>query len=254
MTTLPARVDDDLNVGLEDIDSSDMMMPTLRLNHGDGVMEDSLSGETFDRVTAIPLGVIKNRILWPAEMGDDKAPPLCRSLNFTEGIPDGDNFPWKAAGFDRAKFEEGENLPCANCALKEWGSHPKTETPWCSEQWVVPMMLAGGPALFTLQRSSLKGIRAYVTSFARARQPLFVNYVKISLNQQRRGSVKFVVPQFAKGDATDEADHRDLADAYRRVRDYVQTPRAEDAPSETKVSVGTKSESAYDDDDIEFDE
>lgn len=261
MADLPAPIDDDLNVGLEDFDSTDMVLPMLRLNHQDGCFVDNLSGETFEEKDVILLGLIKQRILWPPELGEDKVGPLCRSLNFVEGLPDRNRFPWKAAGFREADFEDdGKNLPCEACALKEWGSHPQRETPWCSEQFTFALLMDTGngfsPALLTLQRSGIKGARAYMTAFKRSNTPLFTTVTHLRLQHNRRGTVKYSVVQFAKGAATNSDEWQEYAGTYRRIRDFVQTPREEVSSDEepTTSTAPSKSTAASieNDDEIDF--
>ena len=78
--------------GLESIDASDLSMPIIKMVHDQGVWEDSLSGEQFEEMDVILLGLIKQRVLWPAEMAEEADAPLCRSYNFTQGHPS-DKFP-----------------------------------------------------------------------------------------------------------------------------------------------------------------
>lgn len=223
--------------GLEDFTNEDMVMPRLTILHQEGVFQDTLSNEKFGELEVVLLGLVKQRILWPPEMEAEKKPPLCKSFNYTEGRPDGENpsrFPWKASGFAMADHVDGENPPvltCEGCALKEWGSHPKSDTPWCSEQHVLPLMMSVGggfsPAILTLQRTAIKPSKAYMTSFARSQSPLFVTTTKLSLSVQRRGTVTYSVPIFARGTATEVEDHPEFALTYRRIRDYLTTPRVE---------------------------
>jgi hypothetical protein len=258
--------------GLEDFEPSDMMVPTWRLDHGEGVVVDSLSGERFEKAEVIITGLVKQRTLWAAEMSETKEMPLCRSLNFTAGVPDQENpkrFPWAAAGFNYDDYKVGGDdatleLPCEGCQLKEWGSHPKNQTPWCAEQWVFSLMTKTGetwsPAILTLQRSNLQAARAYVTSFARSRSPLFVCTTKLTCTLNKRGTVKYTTIAFAKGTDTPEELHDDFADQYRRIREFIQTPRGNDRNSAendsaapTAPASNKRGAAAIDDDDeIDF--
>lgn len=237
--------------GLEDFEADDMVMPKLDIAHADGVFVDSLSGERFETLEVVLLGLIKQRILWPTEMGAEKEAPMCKSYNFTEGRPDPVNpsrFPWKASGFAMAEYVDGENPPavaCDSCALKEWGSNPKGDTPWCSEQHTFAVLLpvvGGGfsPAVMTLQRTGIKPSKAYMTSFVRAQSPLFVTTTKLGLSVQKRGTVTFSVPTFARGVATSPEDHAGFASNYRRIRDFIATPRAAEAEEGTPVKAPVK--------------
>ena len=247
-TTAPANYGAGVE-GLEDIDTSDLSMPQLKIVHDQALFEDSLSGEQFDTMDVILLGLVKQRVLWPSEMGEEAEAPLCRSYNFTEGVP-GEKFgermkrdpasPLEASGYTEADVLAG-HLSCLSCNLKEWGSHPSRDVPWCVEQFVLAVMIGspdepiGSPAMLTLQRSSIKPAKAYITSFVRTRTPLFVNRTTMSLNGQSRGTVKYSIPKFVKGVPTDAEYHGDYAELYRQVKDFVTTPRV--AEEETAVTV-----------------
>lgn len=221
--------------GLEDFDQNDLVMPMLRIKHDDGVIEDNLSGQTYEKMSVIMLGLIKQRVLWDAEVKEDSH-PLCKSYDFTVGHPDVKEFPWKESGFTRIE-DENATLPCADCQLKEWGSHPQREAPWCSEQHTFALLMPVGddgwsPALFTVQRSAIKASKTYLTSFARAKKPLYTVTTNLSLEVRKRGTVTFAVPRFVQGEATDQADWPDYASQYRFIREFVQTPRSRDEEGE----------------------
>lgn len=218
--------------GMEDFNPEQQVIPTLKLAHDDGKIIDGLSGQEYDEVTLICLGMIKQRVLWDAEVGEGDNVPFCRSYNFQIGHPDNKAFPWKAAGFTRPEDDDvATRLPCESCKLKEWGTHPKRgDIPWCSEQhtYAVLQDLGNGvlaPALFTAQRSALKPSNAYMTSFYRAQQPMYVCYTRISLDLRKRGSVDFVVPKFARGVDTDPAQYPNFSAQLKMIREFVQTPR-----------------------------
>lgn len=233
--------------GLEDFDfQSDMVMPQLKIGSGEndaGFLIDSLSGERFDATTTpmrvIILGLVKQRVLWPAEIGAEPEPPLCRSYETTVGFPDAENparFPWKASGFAAPQMGEAPpNLSCDGCKLKEWGTDPKGgKAPWCAEQHVYPVLLVNqetgstSPAILTLQRSSMQASKAYASSFAKSQTPMFMFFTEINLVIQRRGQVVYSVPKLARGAATDPAMYDEFVSQYRRIRAVLQTPRQAD--------------------------
>lgn len=226
------------DTGMEDFDQSDMVMPTVRIDHKKGVFVDGLSGEEFPSFTGILLGLIKQRVLWEPEIdeGGSKG-PLCKSYNFNIGHPDVDRFPWKESGFPKSE-DEGTTLPCESCVLKDWGTHPKRDTPWCSEQHTFAVLLPTddegnlAPALLTIQRSAIKPSRTYLTAFARSKTPLYTVFTKIELDHRSRGQVDYAVPKFQKGGPTDQSEWPEFAKQYRDIREFVQTPRGEDIESE----------------------
>lgn len=268
MTNLPATVSSNAGpIGLEEIDSDDLVMPTLTISHKEGKYVDGLSGEQFDTLEVVLLGLIKQRILWDVELEDGQA-PLCKSYDHATGVPDPKSparFPWRAAGFEQSDYDTGSGdalaIPCDKCALKEWGSHPKNDTPWCTEQHVFAVMMRAGedfasPAVLTLQRTGIKASRAYLTSFHRARTPLFVVTTKLGLSLQRKGSVNYAVPTLVRGTPTDELDHEMFADNFRRIRDFLRTPRvpveAEPVTVKTSAPAAAPAAAELDDDEMPF--
>lgn len=217
----------DVPEGLEDFDQKDMTIPMLKIDHDKAVIVDGLSGQEYSSLDLIAVGLVKQRVLWQAEIQDNDT-PLCRSYNFKIGNPDTDRFPWKASGF--TPDSDVTDLPCENCKLKDWGSHPQREIPWCSEQHTYAVLQPLGednwaPALFTIQRSAIKPSNAYLTSFMRAKEPLYVCITHIALDGQRRGNVDFAIPKFSRGVATDQGMWPFYAETYRNIREFVQTPR-----------------------------
>lgn len=224
--------------GLEDFSMSDQTVPVLRIDHKNCLFEDVLSGQKFSEVNVILLGLIKQRVLWKAEVTDEKSFPLCRSYNFNEGHPRTDaesakdNFPWEASKFDPAS--NPGTLPCASCALKDWGTHPNRDAPWCSAQHtfalLVPLAEGKGfaPMLFQLQRSSLKPSNKYLSAFANKQEALFTVTTNIKLEAKRRGTNDYAVPTFMAGAETEKSLHAYFSQSYRDVRAFLQTPRSWD--------------------------
>lgn len=223
--------------GLEDFDPNDSSIPILKIDHENGVIEDSLSGKSYSEMKLIVLGLIKQRVLWPAEMGDEAKPPMCKAYDAKIGHPDNKEFPWKASGFLELRPDDPDDeeikvtLPCESCNLKEWGTHPKRDIPWCSEQHTLAVLqqindeglLA--PALLTLQRSSIKPSTNYLSSFQRAKEGTFIVWTKITLKVRKRGTVDYAIPKFERDEPTSAEDHKFYAQKYREIRQFVQTPR-----------------------------
>ena len=243
--------------GLEDFETTDMVMPRLGIEHTEGKLVDNLTGQKFEKLQVVMLGLIKQRILWDTEVNDGDT-PLCKSYDHKNGHPDGDRFPWDASGFDRQ--QAGDTLPCTSCALQQWGSHPQRDTPWCSEQHTFPVLLNIGdedepnfaaPAIFTVQRSGIKPSKTYLTSFSRSKTPLFTVVTEITLNIQRRGSVTYSVPKFSQIGKTDEAEWEEFAQHYLQIRDFVTTP-PEPKDDEGVPVAANNSHGNDDDDDVPF--
>lgn len=259
----PAATAADLGIdtGLEDFDTTDMVMPRLSIVQDEAEFEDNLTGERHRTIRAVMLGLIKGRILWDGEVNDgDK--PLCKSYNFKEGVPNLATFPLEKSGFD-ALPTAGGTLPCNSCDLKEWGSHPTREIPWCSEQHTFPLLMEVGeagsgdfsaPAILTVQRSAIKSSKSYLTGFSRTNTPAFTVVTEITLDPQRKGGVKYAVPKFKKVGTTAQSDWRDYAEQYRSIREYIQTPREADVDDGEEDAPKTSSAGAsqVDEDDLPF--
>ena len=242
---LPAQTtpQQDVVAGLEDFGINDMVMPRLQINHETGVLVDQLSGLQYSELECVILGLVMSRVLWHSDP-DFEGGPLCKSLDGKVGLPShraSAPFPWEAAGMDPAVFPEGTGCLCESCPLSQWGSHPKGDTPWCTEQYNTPvlMSIAGGwsPALLTLQRSGLRAIKGYATSFARSERPMYTSATTISLDLNKKGSKSFAVPKFAQGADTDPQLHPMFLEQYRQIRSFLSEPRDPNASSAPKPTV-----------------
>ena len=231
MSTTAIAVPEDDVVGLEDIEDSDLVVPRMKIIGKDAQFEDQLTNERFDSLDVVLLALVKNRILWDADEAESEA-PWCKSLDGKIGLPDVKDFPWKASSFDPAAFGDEPQLPCGSCPLKDWGSHPKDDKPWCSEMHVYPLLVINengyAPALLSLQRASLKASKAYVSPFARAKMPLYTARTRLTLTPHKRGSVQYATPVFTKLGATDDAEWPDFASQARAMREFIQTVRSRD--------------------------
>lgn len=234
--------------GLEDFGVADQVIPQLRVNHTEMVFEDSLSGAKYSEVTVVMLGLVKQRVLWPPQLTAEKELPLCRSYDFNTGHPsapeereqpDGSKvyfprFPWAASRFPMPDAGvKSQPLPCASCPLKEWGSHPTKEQPWCSEQHTFALLIPNTegqlvPMLFQLQRTGLKPSKQYLSSFANAQEPLFTVFTKITLEAKKMGSNTYCTPKFVRDQTSPVDMHPFFSSTYRGIRAFLQTPRGDD--------------------------
>ena len=227
--------------GLEDYDPGEdtTSLPRLNIVHADAVFVDSLSGAEYSSLNVILLGLVKQRVLWPAEMGEEGSQPLCKSYNHSQGIP-GEGFPAEASGFDLLVVGD-DPLNCDSCKLKDWGAHPTRDTPWCSEQLIMPLLMDPEedgnwvPAVATFQRSSAKPARQYMSSFVRSKQSLFTTETTLSLSAQKRGTVKYSVAKFVKGEPTPEDAWEEYLSNYLSIAEFLRTPRKPDS-EETAVT------------------
>lgn len=226
--TLPAIPGDDDLFGLEDLSIADMALPRINILGADGVFEHSLTNETFETMMCVITGLVRQRVLWPPEMGDTPSPPLCRSSDFKTGRP-GDGFPWAASGMTDA----AGTLSCELCNLKEWNTHPKGDRPWCAEQWHLSIMLVDeegdmSPALWTVRGSGITPTRGYISGFLGKKRPTFTALTKVTLSQHKRGAVKFSKPIFQIAGKTDPALYSVFKETYAATRTFLHVDRADD--------------------------
>jgi hypothetical protein len=228
MTNLPVtqREAPEAPVGLEDFDDSSAPIPRLNIDGPRALFVDSLSGEEYETLNTVVLGLVRQRVLWTPGDLKEGAKPLCRSRDGKIGLPQ-EGFPWEESGFEKFDLDdEQQELSCDACPLKEWGSDPQSgEKPWCTEQAITIVYHEGGPALVTLQRSSMAAIRAYAASFKRSGKPMFTKYATVSLLPQRRGSVRYAVPEFKSAGTTPEEDHDFFADMFIKARTFLTSRR-----------------------------
>jgi len=244
---VPFDPDNMADIGLEDIDSSDIRLPRVSIQHKTGQFKDTLTNEEFPVLRGVLLGLVKQRIFWdPKKEDDDK--PLCKSPDHEHGFPNvrpdvaaTKHFPWASSNFNIADFpiSAGVNghvvLPCASCKFKEWeGRTP----PPCAEQHTYAMMYAPDgedmtqltPGLITFQKSGITPSKNYLAYFAQSKQPLFTHFSEISLKQAQRGDVDYATPVFKKLEPTERADWEMYAASARSTRVFLrQPPRPTDA-------------------------
>ncbi len=240
---LPAGMDD-LDTGLDEFGLEDAVIPRLQIKHKEGVFKDSLSNQSFEKISVIILGLVKQRILWHSTV-DDNDKPMCRSNdheigfpNFWPGsdadVPKDKRFPWEKSNFEPKDFppdEDGQvSLPCERCALKEWGSHPDGKKPYCSEQFTLAILFDpfenGGwvPAILTIQKTGIKPLRSYLTAFKRSQSPAYTKVTEITLSQQSRGSNEYCVPQYRTIGDTDQENWREYSVSFGQMRNFLKEP------------------------------
>ncbi len=237
------------NIGLEDFDVQDFVIPRVRIDHAEGKFIETNSGYESTTLVAIFLGAVKQRIMWVGELQEnDDSKPACKSPDFDHGFPnfvgDADRiFPVQDSNFNiadfppRPEFNNHIALPCKSCVFAEWGKSEsgKSVPPRCSEQYTFPILFSptSDPdandwtvALLTLQKSSMQATKRYVSTFAQRKQPMFTVVTFVSLDQQRRGSVKYCTPRYRQGGPTDHANYGEYAEQHTLTRDYLrQFPR-----------------------------
>jgi len=246
---------DDSVTGLEDFGVEDLKLPRLSINHEMGGYVDSLAPElAYPVIEVIPLGLVKQRVLWPAIMDDStKKKPMCRSVDNSAGYPNTTSkdpleaFPWQATGWnpnDFAKNEAGRTtLPCSTCRLATWGSHPDGKKTWCSQQHAIVLLYASEGnepsmlALFTAQRSSINISKSFFGSIHRQELPAFAIRGRWGLTAQMRGKNKYYVPTMVATGRTDQGLWPMYQQNYLQVRGYVTRPPRNDDDDKQQENV-----------------
>lgn len=233
--------DEDFLEGLDDFKPEDMgAPPRLNIEHNDKTFKVSSSGEEFETARLIILGMVRQRTLWHPDIPEGESPPpMCKSPDFEHGFPELSEdtkaeyrFPWRASGMSQDLLVDNgpdvkPNLSCSDCKLKEWGTDPKANRPWCTEEFTLPVLYESNdgewqPALLTFKRSSLKAVKTYLASFKSSRTPLFAVVTTITLTQNKRGNVRYCTPNFSKAEATDRTMWQEYFDSFKGVRDYLK--------------------------------
>lgn len=258
-------MDDWSNVGMEDVEASDLVMPRIRIDHKNGVFVNGLSNESFSALTVIVLGVVKQRVMWPSKLEDDSK-PRCKSPNNVYGFPNQREnqpkknlFPWAASNFEPGhaqpiEIEAGtakdfpngwtsNNYPvlsCSSCLFSKWGKDEdgKRVPPPCSEQHTYVIKYAEEDengdvnwinALFTVQRTAIPNSKAFINSFYQGGKPFFTRYTGLTLRQESRKGNEYSIPEFKLMQNTEQADWINYATEYRSVRDFLRAaPRQSD--------------------------
>lgn len=226
--------------GLEDIDAADLVMPVYKMDHDNKCWVDSLTNQQFPVIRGIVLGVLKQRILWPADPGVAGETPICRAYDLETGYPDEDKFKVRlvrdTSGFTNEQIETGV-LPCESCNLKEWGTHPKGDGPWCNEQYTTPILVLddeGGitAAVISHQRTALKPLKGYITSFASRRKPFYTAVTTIGLTQMKKGTSEYVIPKFIIGEESDSDFWQDFSSRWAQTKAFLGSPRGRQPDAE----------------------
>lgn len=258
-----APYSDDEVVGLEDVGFGDVVIPRLQIVHDSAIFRDNLSKAEYPELDVILLGLVKQRIFWHEDV-DEGDKPMCKSPDHEHGFPNVSDetpkdkrFPWAKSNFDPSDFEpdpEFNNLltlPCQSCIFKEWDKGD-WKVPPCTEQHTYPLLYNSSPddpdgvwtpALLTVQKTGIKPSRQYISSFAQSKTPMFTVRTTIKLTQASRGSVKYSVPSFRKGEGTDRDAWGEYADQFRTIRSFIrQAPRRPDADEDAAYAEASSNE------------
>jgi hypothetical protein len=247
---LPAMVEE-YGTGLEDIEDEVGGIPRIAINHKAGVFKDTLTGEEFAKIVGVPLGVIRQRVMWSADMDEAAKPPLCKSNNGKVGYPNSESeknggFPWSdAKDLNQAtlpKDEQGRTIiSCEGCPFAEWGRDKtgKPVPPPCKERYTIPIMYNRegnsydppymDSGILGFQGSGIKPTKTYAAGFIRTNRPLYSAVVEITLQSAKRGSVDYAFPVFRKVGPVPDADWEMFGRELPPLREYLtRPPRSEE--------------------------
>ena len=227
---------DDGDIGLGDFSlAEDGVLARISIDHNVGKWKTNLNEEDrFDSLTVVLLGLVRQRIMWESEMSDEIEGPLCKSNDATTGHPDQTRFP-----FDKSAVAPGtQTIDCASCPLKEWGSAPKGDAPWCSVLLTMPLLLLMGgadgepiwmPATFSAQRTGIKPAKSYITQFKANNKPLFSVMTNLTLMPVKTKGRTYAVPQFTRGEVTELDSYPWYFEQYKSMRNFLTAaPRTDE--------------------------
>jgi hypothetical protein len=235
------------NTGLEDFSVTDAVLPRIKIEHTEGLWSENLGNTRMEVLRFIPLGLVKQRTLFHHKVEDNDV-PMCKSSDFQTGYPNPEapqnkSFPWDLAGFDPNNFPPNAEglrpLPCDGCQLKEWGSSPVGDNPYCSEQWTIPVYFDPtgnsdwSPAILTLQKSSIKPIRSFLTAFAQSNRPPFLVIARGTLKVNERGSVKYSIPTFVQEGESPRERWNEFSEQFGEMRSFLTRPPIREVDGDT---------------------
>lgn len=206
--------------GLGDVNTN--VVPRLSAQK-DGTFKNNITNEVVPTLRCIILGLVKQRVMWDAEVKEGEQKPLCRSSDALKGFP-GTGFPTSRA--TAGIVNDDGTRDCASCPLKEWGDDGSK--PQCAEQLVLAVLVDGdSPALLTFQRASVKPTNTYLSDFRRRKTGAFTHWTTIDLEVKTRGQVQYSLPIFTKSEATDTEKHPFFRETFLGIREFLTRPRAE---------------------------
>ncbi|MFD8340623.1 hypothetical protein ACFV42_49825, partial [Streptomyces solisilvae] len=243
---LPARPEDlqGLNTGLEDLSLDEIPTPRISINHARAVYTDNQTGQEYPEFVGIPLGFVRQRIMWPKELPESGAMPMCKSNDSDRGLPNVDPtsetaFPWQDSSFKPNEVpvdpEYGRViLPCSNCVFKDWTGKGKRTPPRCSEVFNLIVLFdpygTGNlqPAFFSVKRSGMKPLKTYLARFVQNRTPAYSEFARFSLQSLKRGQNDYSVPVISALGPTDPQHWQAFSENYATLREFSQRIRVVD--------------------------
>lgn len=241
---LPA-VPGHLETGLDDFNPNEASIPRLSLNHKAGTFKENLTGTEYPALQGVILGLVKQRTMFNTEMpAEGSMKPQCKSNDAITGYPTMEGareelFPWREFGANPAELPTDEfgrpTIPCASCPFAQWGANRKP--PRCAERYTLPMLYAvdgndtelSGAGIISFHKSGIGPSKQYISSFVRAKKPLYTAVTVIGLDQHKRGMVEYSTPNFKKIGETDPEAWEDFSAQYKALREFLrQPPRADE--------------------------
>lgn len=236
--------------GTEDIDSSDIRLPRLKIDGVDVSFVNTQSKEEFNGevgLHVVVLGMVKQRTWFPKNFtqGGENKPPICKSNDFSIGWPsdpDGKDrevaFPWAGSGLVQQDIQTDETngrvfVPCDSCKFQKWGKN--REAPPCKEVHTYALLyqhpVTGDlvPAVLSVKSSAIKNSREFVAPFHAQGRPLFTFWTRITLTANRNGSVRYAVPNFMPllDNVTAQDQWSGWFEQYKTIRDMLRAaPRS----------------------------
>lgn len=171
-----------------------LTLPRLRSDfgrNGKGWVDD-LTGEAKDHLSIVILAYPPTRQFWLKSIDDgEPGPPDCRSVDMVVPLPD---------------VPDRQAPACASCPHSQWRTDEEGERvkPRCQESVnVIAFDTEVGQFVWLrFAGTGLKPFGKYISALAsRQNLPSFAVITEVTLKEESKGSLQWLVPQFSIGDA-----------------------------------------------------
>lgn len=232
------------DTGLDDLGDA-IQVPRLRIGHKTGTIIDPNTGQEFPKINAFILGLVRQRVLFHVKV-DEKDKPMCKSPDAKMGFPNLEPadpkkaFPWDKAELEPSQAQRDEQgrlyIACGSCKLKEWGSHPLGDKPYCSEQYTLAIIFAetkeellsengGMPALLTVQKTGIKPARTYLQTFKLKGVGAYTVVTEIGLDMKKQGDTVYSTPTFRHNGDSPQERWLDFSQDFLGIQDFLLKAR-----------------------------
>jgi len=217
-------------------------IPRITINHKGGVWVASQTMLEVPSFEGVVTGFQQQRVLWHPDQ--EKQDPLCKSHTGKVGWPR-PAFPLSESRVTLTGpiVEDETEIACDLCQLKEWGSNPKGESSWCTEQIALIIRADIGDTgtaldwVFSAQRSAMKPTKKLNGAFRGRGKLPFQQSVKFTLSNHMKGTSPYSVPVYTIGEDTNPLEHGSYIQSYLAVKEKITTKFGSEGPESSDIAV-----------------